>query len=95
MPPPPIKPIYLISRIADPLFAAFIGIGAAATRINREEAEVGRGGRETLNLGLRYVFLSLVFGGFEGKGKGDGGEEGEGMGDGVCERGDETGEVRM
>lgn len=32
-------PTYLIGRIADPLFAIFIGTSAAATRILREEKE--------------------------------------------------------
>ncbi|KAK0747575.1 hypothetical protein B0T21DRAFT_279039 [Apiosordaria backusii] len=42
-------PRYIISRIADPIFAVFIGISAAATRINREEKEKGRTTQETLN----------------------------------------------
>ncbi|KAJ2992709.1 hypothetical protein NUW58_g2076 [Xylaria curta] len=32
-------PTYIISRVADPIFAVVIGLGAAALRINREEKE--------------------------------------------------------
>ena len=48
-------PMYLISRTADPIFALFIGLGAAATRINREEKELNRSGKETLDSLCRYV----------------------------------------
>ncbi|KAK8212726.1 hypothetical protein IWZ01DRAFT_277627 [Phyllosticta capitalensis] len=34
---------YIISKKIDPLFAAAIGVAAAASRINREEREKGRG----------------------------------------------------
>ena len=51
MPPP----TYLISRVADPIFALFIGLGAAAIRINREEKELGHTTRQTVDAGLRYV----------------------------------------
>jgi hypothetical protein len=49
-------PTYLISRVADPFFALFIGVGAAATRINREEKELGRTTQQTIDAGLRYVY---------------------------------------
>ncbi|KAH9218642.1 hypothetical protein DL95DRAFT_385325, partial [Leptodontidium sp. 2 PMI_412] len=57
MPPTPPLPTYLISRIGDPLFALFIGLGAAATRINREEKEQGRSTSQTVESGLRRVGL--------------------------------------
>ncbi|KAF2243316.1 hypothetical protein BU26DRAFT_523653 [Trematosphaeria pertusa] len=41
---------YIISRRLDPLFALSIGVGAAATRINREEKEKGRGTAETVEV---------------------------------------------
>lgn len=46
--------VHLISKVADPIFAAFIGLSAAATRINREEKELGRSTSETIDAGLRY-----------------------------------------
>ena len=54
MPPP----TYLISRVADPIFALFIGLSAAATRINREEKELGHTTQQTVDAGLRYVTYS-------------------------------------
>lgn len=48
-------PSHLISRVGDPLFALFIGLGAAATRINREEKEQGRSTKETVDAGLRRI----------------------------------------
>ncbi|OWP00870.1 hypothetical protein B2J93_2563 [Marssonina coronariae] len=51
MPAP--APAHLISRAADPVFALLIGLGAAATRIHREEKEAGRGGWATIETGLR------------------------------------------
>ncbi|KAL2066476.1 hypothetical protein VTL71DRAFT_2547 [Oculimacula yallundae] len=57
MPPPHAAPIHLISRLGDPIFAVFIGLGAAATRINREEKEMGRSTEETVQSGLRRVGL--------------------------------------
>ena len=48
-------PAYIISRTLDPLFALVIGIGAAATRISREEKEMGRSTKETVDAGFRYV----------------------------------------
>lgn len=50
-------PTYIISRVADPIFAVVIGLGAAATRINREEKELGRTTQQTIHSGLRYVAL--------------------------------------
>ncbi|KAM3084265.1 hypothetical protein ACMFMG_001629 [Clarireedia jacksonii] len=48
-------PAYLISKVGDPLFALFIGISAAATRINREEKEQGRTTKQTIDSGLRRI----------------------------------------
>lgn len=47
-------PTYIISRVADPIFAVFIGVTAAATRINREEKAKGKTANETVQAGLRY-----------------------------------------
>lgn len=47
-------PTYIISRVADPIFAVFIGLSAAATRINREEKAKGKTTDETIQAGLRY-----------------------------------------
>lgn len=47
-------PAYLISKVADPIFAAFIGLSAAATRIIREEKELGHSTQQTIDVGLRY-----------------------------------------
>lgn len=41
-------PTYIISKVADPIFAVVIGMGAAATRINREEKEKGQTTDQTL-----------------------------------------------
>lgn len=54
-------PSYLISRTLDPFFALFIGLSAAATRINREEKELGRSTGETVNAGIRYVFFMFYY----------------------------------
>lgn len=48
-------PAHLISRIGDPIFAVFIGLSAAATRINREEKEQGCSTQQTVDAGLRYT----------------------------------------
>lgn len=45
MPPP----TYIISRVADPVFAVFIGLSAAVTRVRREEKEKGRTSAETMD----------------------------------------------
>ncbi|KAF8864281.1 hypothetical protein BDZ45DRAFT_737287 [Acephala macrosclerotiorum] len=50
-------PAHLISKIGDPVFAVFIGLSAAATRINREEKEQGRSTQQTVDAGLRRVGL--------------------------------------
>jgi hypothetical protein len=46
-------PAYLISKVADPIFALFIGLSAAALRINREEKELGNTTQQTINAGFR------------------------------------------
>jgi hypothetical protein len=46
-------PAYLISKVADPVFAVFIGLSAAATRINREEKDLGRSTKQTIDAGFR------------------------------------------
>lgn len=52
---------YIISRVADPIFAVVIGLGAAATRINREEKEKGKTTSQTVDAGLRYVPISAFY----------------------------------
>lgn len=47
-------PAYIISKVADPIFALVIGLGAAATRINREEKEKGKTTQETIAAAKRY-----------------------------------------
>lgn len=54
-------PTYLISRIGDPIFALFIGLSAAATRINREEKELGHTTKQTIDAGFRYVLACRDF----------------------------------
>ncbi|KAL7911185.1 hypothetical protein GGI35DRAFT_339716 [Trichoderma velutinum] len=51
-------PTYIISRVADPIFAVVIGLSAAATRINREEKAKGKTTNETIENGLRRIGLS-------------------------------------
>jgi CBS domain containing-hemolysin-like protein len=46
-------PVYIISRVADPVFAVFIGISAAVLRIKREEKEKGRTTQETIEAARR------------------------------------------
>ncbi len=41
-------PAYIISRVADPIFAVVMGLSAAAIRINREEKDKGRTTSETI-----------------------------------------------
>lgn len=48
-------PVYIISRVADPIFAVFIGVSAAALRINREEKEKGRTTQDVIEAARRYV----------------------------------------
>ena len=52
-------PAYIISRAADPIFAVFIGLSAAATRINREEKAKGKTTNETIEAARRYDSLGL------------------------------------
>lgn len=40
-------PTYIVSRVADPIFAVFIGFSAAALRINREEKAAGKTAQQT------------------------------------------------
>ena len=49
------SPAHLISKVGDPIFAIFIGLSAAATRINREEKELGRSTQQTIDAGFRYL----------------------------------------
>jgi hypothetical protein len=49
------SPAHLISKVGDPIFAAVIGLSAAATRINREEKELGHSTQQTIDAGLRYA----------------------------------------
>jgi len=51
-------PTYIISRVADPIFAVVIGVSAAVTRINREAKAKGKTGSETWQDGLRRLGLS-------------------------------------
>lgn len=47
------SPAHLISKVGDPIFAVIIGLGAAATRINREEKEEERSTKQTIDSGFR------------------------------------------
>jgi len=47
-------PTYIISRVADPIFAVVIGLSAAATRINREQKEKGKTGSDAIHTIRRY-----------------------------------------
>lgn len=51
-------PTYIISKVADPIFAVFIGLSAATTRINREEKEKGRTTSDTLEAARRHVIIT-------------------------------------
>lgn len=59
-------PTYIISRVADPIFAVVIGVSAAVTRINREEKSKGKTTNETIEAGLRYGRQTLVCSSFTG-----------------------------
>jgi len=48
------SPTHLISKVGDPIFALLIGLSAAATRINREEKELGHSSKETIDAVFRY-----------------------------------------
>lgn len=50
-------PTYIISRVADPIFAVVIGLSAATMRIGREETAKGRTTQQTIDTGRRYVKL--------------------------------------
>ncbi|KAL1902142.1 hypothetical protein Cpir12675_000041 [Ceratocystis pirilliformis] len=50
---------YIISRAMDPIFAVFIGTGAAALRINREGIEQGRTTQQTIQAGLRSLVAKV------------------------------------
>ncbi|KAL1841042.1 hypothetical protein VTJ49DRAFT_7473 [Mycothermus thermophilus] len=52
-------PVYIISRVVDPIFAVFIGVSAAALRINREEKEKGRTTQETIEALRRRIGYHL------------------------------------
>lgn len=52
-------PTYIISRMGDPIFAVIIGLGAAATRINREQKEKGKTTEQTIEAGKRYISYSM------------------------------------
>ncbi|KAK1985167.1 hypothetical protein LZ30DRAFT_779246 [Colletotrichum cereale] len=54
MAPPP---AYIISKVADPIFALVIGLSAAATRINREEKEKGKTTQQTIAAAKRRLGL--------------------------------------
>lgn len=58
------SPAYLISRVGDPIFALFIGVGATVTRINREEKEQGRTTKQTIDSAFRYGALKLILPGY-------------------------------
>ncbi|OAA46388.1 hypothetical protein NOR_03141 [Metarhizium rileyi] len=51
-------PTFIISRAADPIFAVFIGMAAAAMRINREEKAKGYSTQQTVDNGLRRIGFS-------------------------------------
>jgi len=53
-------PAYIISRIADPVFALAIGVSAAAVRINREEKEKGMTTQQTIEAARRYALVRLL-----------------------------------
>jgi hypothetical protein len=46
-------PVYIISKVADPIFAVLMGVSAAAVRINREEKEKGKSTSETIEAARR------------------------------------------
>jgi L-cystine uptake protein TcyP (sodium:dicarboxylate symporter family) len=48
-------PVYIISRVADPIFAVFIGVSAAALRINREEKNKGKSTQEIVETARRRL----------------------------------------
>jgi len=50
-----VRPQYIISKLADPIFAIFIGVSAATVRINREEKREGRDTHSTVSALLRRL----------------------------------------
>ncbi|TLS25928.1 hypothetical protein PpBr36_07185 [Pyricularia pennisetigena] len=62
MPPP----TYIISRVADPIFAVFIGISAAVTRVKREEKEKGRTSAQTMDAFKRRLRYTVGMGSSQG-----------------------------
>ncbi|EJP62469.1 hypothetical protein ACQRIT_000288 [Beauveria bassiana] len=50
-------PTYIISKVADPIFAVVIGLAAAGLRINREEEAKGYSTSQTIQTGLRRLGL--------------------------------------
>jgi hypothetical protein len=46
-------PSFIISKVADPIFAVAIGLSAAVTRIRREETAKGKTGDQIIEDGLR------------------------------------------
>ncbi|KAI7779673.1 hypothetical protein LA080_000441 [Diaporthe eres] len=52
-------PTYIIGKVADPIFALFIGLSAAATRINREEKDKGRSTSDTISAGLSPIHSGI------------------------------------
>ncbi|GAW25812.1 putative non-classical export protein 1 [Rosellinia necatrix] len=55
-------PTYIISRVADPIFAVAIGLGAAALRVNREEKEKGKTAQQTIASAKRRLSRFAKFG---------------------------------
>lgn len=53
------SPTYIISKIADPIFAVVIGLGAASLRISREEKEKGKTTEQTIESTKRYGAHSI------------------------------------
>ncbi|KAG8626081.1 hypothetical protein KVT40_006482 [Elsinoe batatas] len=50
---------YIISRNLDPIFALFIGLSAAYTRINREQTEKGFNRQDTIGQLQRRFDIAL------------------------------------
>ncbi|KAH8899577.1 hypothetical protein GQ53DRAFT_816700 [Thozetella sp. PMI_491] len=51
-------PAYIISRVADPIFAVAMGVSAAVIRINREEKAKGKSTSDTIEAARRRLGLS-------------------------------------
>ncbi|CAJ2511510.1 Uu.00g071350.m01.CDS01 [Anthostomella pinea] len=52
-------PTYIISRVADPIFALAIGLSAAGLRINREEKEKGKTTQQTIESAKRRINMTI------------------------------------